>query len=76
MPNSKSMPIPVISSLKLVSQGSSPFENPKFYRFIVRGLHNATLRHTKIIFAVNRVSQFIQNPIEHHWCAVKAIKLS
>ena len=43
MANAKSMPTPMMSSLKLSAHGDVDFEDPTFYRYIVGGLQYATL---------------------------------
>ncbi|XP_020972557.1 uncharacterized protein LOC110269212 [Arachis ipaensis] len=71
--SSKPILIPMLSSLKLISDGSESYENPTLYRSLVGGLQYATLTHPEISFSVNHVSQFMKNPKQHHWSALKRI---
>ena len=52
MTNAKSMPRPMMSSLKLPAQGDSDFEDPTFYGSIVGGLQYATITTPYIAFLV------------------------
>ncbi|MCI59098.1 retrovirus-related pol polyprotein, partial [Trifolium medium] len=46
---------------------------PTLYRSIVGALQYATLTHPDIALSVNKVCQFMANPFESHWLAVKRI---
>ncbi|XP_016168987.1 uncharacterized protein LOC107611590 [Arachis ipaensis] len=61
------------SSLKLSAFGDGAFSNPSLYRSIVSGLQYATITRPKIFFSVNKVAQFLHNPLESHWKTVKRI---
>ncbi|XP_025657891.1 uncharacterized mitochondrial protein AtMg00810-like [Arachis hypogaea] len=73
MSNAKSVPTPMTSSLKLSAFGDTAFTNPTLYRSIVGGLQYATITRPEIFFSVNKVAQFLHNPLESHWKAVKRI---
>ncbi|GAU28846.1 hypothetical protein TSUD_21830 [Trifolium subterraneum] len=73
MESANGMPTPMVSSLKLSKVGSNPIEDPSLYRSIVGALQYATLTRPEISFAVNKVCQFLSNPLEDHWKAVKRI---
>ena len=73
MDAAKSMPTPMISSHKLTASGGTTFANPSLYRSVVGGLQYATITRPDITYAVNRVCQFMQQPLESHWKAVKRI---
>ncbi|MED6204122.1 hypothetical protein PIB30_116775 [Stylosanthes scabra] len=73
MQNSNPMPTPMLSSTKLTSQGNDYYEDPTSYRSLVGGLQYATLTHPEIAFSVNRVSQFMHQPQQQHWKALKRI---
>ncbi|XP_072058230.1 uncharacterized mitochondrial protein AtMg00810-like [Arachis hypogaea] len=70
---SKPVSTPMLSSLKLISDRSEPYENPTLYRFLVGGLQYATLTYPEMSFSVNRVSQFMKNSKYYHWTALKRI---
>ncbi|XP_025648306.1 uncharacterized mitochondrial protein AtMg00810-like [Arachis hypogaea] len=73
MNNSKPLPTPMSTDLKLYSSDSEPFENPTKYRSIVGALQYLTMTRPDITFAVNRVSQFAHEPTLKHWKSVKRI---
>lgn len=52
---------------------SNPVKDAQFYRSIVGALQYVTITRPEISFCVNRVCQFMQNPQESHWLAVKRI---
>ncbi|XP_016185986.1 uncharacterized protein LOC107627673 [Arachis ipaensis] len=71
--NVKLVPTPMIASLKLSAFGDSSFNNPSLYRSIVGGLQYATITRLEISFYVNKVAQFLHNPLESHRKAIKRI---
>lgn len=73
MQEAKALPTPMVSSLKLSALDGSLCSNPKLYRSIVGGLQYATLTHPEIAFSVNKTCQFMHNPSDTHWEAVKRI---
>jgi histone deacetylase 1/2 len=73
MDNANGMPTPMASTLKLSKVGSVPVEDPTHFRSIVGALQYATLTRPEISFSVNKVCQFLSNPLEEHWKAVKRI---
>ncbi|XP_061336883.1 uncharacterized mitochondrial protein AtMg00810-like [Gastrolobium bilobum] len=73
MHDCKTMPTPMISSSKLSSRDRSPYSAPTQYRSIVGALQYATITRPEITFSVNKVCQFMQNPLDTHWKAVKRI---
>ncbi|GAU47982.1 hypothetical protein TSUD_87860 [Trifolium subterraneum] len=73
MENANAMPTPMASTLKLSKVGSTPVENPTLFRSIVGALQYATLTRPEISYSVNKVCQFLSNPLEEHWKAVKRI---
>ncbi|XP_072064309.1 uncharacterized mitochondrial protein AtMg00810-like [Arachis hypogaea] len=72
MLNSKGVPTPMVTNLKLSGQGDDEFDNPYLYRSIVGSLQYATLR-PEISFLVNKVIQYMQFPLLTHWKCVKRI---
>lgn len=73
MQEAKSLPSPKISDLKLSKDGSIPFSDPTPCRSIVRALQYAVSTRPDICFSVNKVCQFMSNPLESHRTAVKRI---
>ncbi|XP_016206366.1 uncharacterized protein LOC107646714 [Arachis ipaensis] len=73
MIHAKPVPTPMTSSLKLSAFGDGSFSNPTLFRSIFGGLQYATITRPEISFSVNKVAQFLHNPLESHWKAVKRI---
>jgi hypothetical protein len=75
MEKCKAISTPMSATDKLLkNQGVALNEKEQFkYRSIVGGLQYLTLTRPDISFSVNRVSQYIQNPTDAHWSAVKRI---
>lgn len=73
MASTKSINSPMASSTKLSKVGSTSVTNPTQFRSIVGALQYATITRPEISFAVNKVCQFLSNPLEDHWKAVKRI---
>jgi histone deacetylase 1/2 len=73
MDTANGMSTPMASTLKLSKIGSVPVEDPTLFRSIVGALQYATLTRPEIAFSVNKVCQFLSNPLEEHWKAVKRI---
>ncbi|XP_017431936.1 uncharacterized mitochondrial protein AtMg00810-like [Vigna angularis] len=63
----------MVSNCKLSKHGADIFFNPTLYRSIVGALQCATLTRPEISFAVNKVYQFMENPLDSHWDVVKRI---
>jgi histone deacetylase 1/2 len=64
---------PMMSSCKLSKTGSDNMSDATLYRSVVGSLQYATITRPEISFAVNKVCQFMSNPLESHWIAVKRI---
>ncbi|KAK2454628.1 putative mitochondrial protein [Trifolium repens] len=64
---------PMMSSCKLSKTGSANMTDATLYRSVVGSLQYATITRPEISFAVNKVCQFMSNPLESHWIAVKRI---
>lgn len=73
MENSNSIGSPMVSSCRLSKFGTDSMSDATLYRSIVGALQYATLTRPDIAFSVNKVSQFMANPLESHWKAVKRI---
>ncbi|XP_020236431.1 uncharacterized protein LOC109815998 [Cajanus cajan] len=73
MENSKPISSPMVSGCKLSKSGSDKFLYVSLYRSVVGALQYATITRPEISFSVNKVCQFMSNPLEQHWSAVKRI---
>lgn len=67
------MPTPMVSRIKLSRVGSDAVPDPTQFPSVVGALQYATLTRPEISFSVNKVCQFLSNPLEEHWKAVKRI---
>ncbi|KAM1314068.1 hypothetical protein ACFX2F_017999 [Malus domestica] len=57
----------------LLKDDGKPYNNPALYRSLVSALQYLTFTRPDIAFAVHQVCQFMQNPMESHFMAVKRI---
>lgn len=73
MSTAKGTNTPMVTGLKLYKDGEHVFSDPHKYRSIVGALQYATITRPEISFAVNKVCQFMQSPLDEHWKAVKRI---
>lgn len=73
MDNAKSLPTPMVSSLKLSATEGDSFEDATFYRSVVGALQYLTFTRPDIAYSVNKVCQFMHHPLHLHWKAVKRI---
>ena len=64
---------PLSSGVTLSTYGSDPVDDPSLYRSVVGALQYATITRPELAYSVNRVCQFMQNPLEMHWKTVKRI---
>ena len=62
----------VVSTSLIATYGSAPI-NAIMYRRVVGGLQHLRMTRPNIFCAVNKLSQFMQAPFEHHWGAVKCL---
>ncbi|WVZ49453.1 LOW QUALITY PROTEIN: hypothetical protein U9M48_000815 [Paspalum notatum var. saurae] len=75
MDKCKPISTPMAASEKLSrEQGTALTDDAQFqYRSIVGGLQYLTITRPDLSFVVNKVCQFIHNPTDAHWAAVKRI---
>nr|XP_051228849.1 uncharacterized mitochondrial protein AtMg00810-like [Lolium perenne] len=75
MENCNAAPTPLVPSEKLSQDEGSPLgaDDSFRYRSVVGALQYLTLTRPNISFAVNKVCQFLSQPTEVHWEAVKRI---
>ncbi|RVX22010.1 Retrovirus-related Pol polyprotein from transposon RE1 [Vitis vinifera] len=64
---------PLPTGLKLRAGDGDPLEDLHGYRSTVGALQYVTIMRSELFFSVNKVCQFMQNPTEEHWKAVKQI---
>lgn len=64
---------PMVSGCKVTKTGADLFSDPTLYRSVVGALQNSTITRPELSFAVNKVCQFMANPLETHWTSVKRI---
>jgi len=69
----KPQPTPMVSSLRLTVDGSTSVEDPTFFRSIVGALQYVTITRPELSFVVNRFCQYMHQPHQSHWKAVKRI---
>ncbi|KAL6315423.1 hypothetical protein AAG906_000537 [Vitis piasezkii] len=72
MNNANGMNTPMISGQQLTS-GSGTVKDIQLYRSVVGALQYVTITRPEISFCVNRVCQYLKDPQEEHWQAVKRI---
>lgn len=73
MDDCKSISTPLPANLKLSRNGSDVFEDPLLYRSIIGALQYATITRPELGYAVNKVCQFMSQPLTSHWIDVKRI---
>ncbi|PNX62157.1 putative copia-type protein, partial [Trifolium pratense] len=73
MAEAKGLPTPMVSNLKLSKHGSDYLADATFYRSVVGALQYATITRPEISYAVNKACQFLSQPLQSHWTAVKRI---
>jgi len=73
MLDSKPHPTPMVSSLRLTADDSVSFDVPTLYHSVVGALQYVTLPRLELSFFVNKVCQYMHNPQQTHWKAVKRI---
>ncbi|XP_047949460.1 secreted RxLR effector protein 161-like [Salvia hispanica] len=73
MQEAKGCPTPMVSASRLSKHDGNPTVEGKIYRSAVGALQYATITRPEISFCVSKVSQFMANPLDSHWKAVKRI---
>jgi hypothetical protein len=64
---------PLEVNLKLLQNDGDPLPNPSLYRQLVGSLNYLTITRPDISFAVQQVSQFMQEPCQTHLAVVRRI---
>lgn len=73
MLDSKVCATPCLPYNRLLLDDGVPYNNPALYRSVVGALQHLTFTRPDISFAVHQVCQFMHNPMESHFTAVKWI---
>lgn len=63
----------MIAGERVTGYGSDSVDNAQHYRSVVGALQCLAITRPEISYSVNRVCQFMQNPLEAHWKAIKRI---
>ena len=62
------------ANCKLTKAGSDLFSDPSLYRSVVGSLQYTTITRPELSYVVvNKVFQFMANPMDSHWTAVKLL---
>lgn len=69
----KPVTAPMTHGLRLTAYGRDPVQSPQLYRSIVGVLQYVTITRLEIAYSVNKICQFMHNPLEAHWKTVKRI---
>ncbi|XP_042505580.1 uncharacterized mitochondrial protein AtMg00810-like [Macadamia integrifolia] len=69
----KPVQTPMATNTSLLTGQGKTLEDATLYRSTVGALQYATLTQSDISFALNNVCQFLKEPTEEHWSAVKLI---
>jgi len=73
MQAAKPLPTPVQTNLRLQKDVSPVMHDPSMFRSVMGALQYILITHPELPYAVNKVCQFMHNPQEHHWKAMKRI---
>lgn len=73
MLDSKGWAAPCLPYNRLLLDDGVPYNNPALYISMVGALQHLTFTRLDISFVVHQVSQFMHNPMESHFTAVKKI---
>ena len=60
------VPIPFLPLLSYLPLMGVPFEDLSLYKLVVGSLQYVIMTRPKLAYCVNRVYQFMQNPLEDH----------
>jgi len=64
---------PMTANCKLTKAGTDLFSDPSLYRSVVGALQYITVTRPELSYVVKKVCQFMANPMDSHWTAVKRI---
>lgn len=66
MMDAKGLPTPIVNGCKLTKYGGNYVADPSLYRSIVGALQYATIMCPEVSYSVNKVCQFLSQPLEEH----------
>ena len=73
MHSAKPVPTPMSAALKLHAASGPAFSDPTLYRSTIGALQYLTYTRPNIAFAVNKLSQYLQQPTKLHWTTCKRV---
>ena len=73
MQGAKPLACPTTSGMKLSLYDATLLPDPTEYRRVVGALQYCTISRPDISYAVNQLCQFMHNPRDTHWMAVKSV---
>ena len=73
MENCKPVSTPMVLGLKLTKQDGSPCTDGSIYRSLIGSLLYLSSTRSDIVFTVNYLSRFMQNPSQIHYTAAKRV---
>lgn len=73
MGGAKPLNCPTTLGLRLSSTKGELLPDPTEYRRVVGALQYCTISHPDIAYAMSQLCQFMHNPHEPHWVAVKRV---
>lgn len=73
MTTAKSVHTPMVSSSTLAKSDGEHLEDPTKYRSLASALEYVVLTRPDILYAVNRICQFMHNPTTAYMVALKHI---
>lgn len=71
--SAKPLKTPMSSNSILSKYDGETFTNGTLFRNVVKALQYCVITRPEIAYAVNRLCQFVHQPTENHWTAVKRI---
>ncbi|KAK6116290.1 hypothetical protein DH2020_049966 [Rehmannia glutinosa] len=73
MSSAKGSITPMVSSPNLSKVVGDSIADGTLYRSVIGGLQYITIIRPDIVYSVNKLSQFMQNPLDSHWKALKRV---
>jgi len=73
MPEAQFISSTMTTNCKLTKVGSDLFSDPTLYRSVIGALQYTTIKRPKLSYVVNKVCQFMANPMHSHWTIVKHV---
>lgn len=73
MSEAKPIASPLVAGCKVTKSETEPLTDATQFRSIIGALQYVTITRPELSFSVNKVCQFMSQPREPHWTAVKRI---